>query len=101
MFFGIFICSKIMDFDLMGPSGMIFRAMPCHYFSVPLFSVPGRAKIFRAKILRAVLCHKSAGRRVRAMPGHPWLVDWRFDLAMSIYSVETYVCLHSSTQRWR
>ena len=29
-----------------GPYGMIFRAMPCHYFSVPRFSVPCRANIF-------------------------------------------------------
>ena len=41
----------------------------CQYFpcrAVPRFSVPGRAKIFRA-----VPCHKYAGPRVRAVPERP------------------------------
>ena len=50
---------------------IVFRAMPCQYFSVPSFSVPGRAKIFRAMIFRAVPCHKSPGPPFRAVPGHP------------------------------
>ena len=45
--------------------------MPCQYVSVPIFSLPCRAKIFRAKILRAVPCHKSAGPPFRAVPGLP------------------------------
>ena len=48
-----------------------FWVMPCHYFSVPIFCGPCRAKIFRAKILRAGPCHKSAGPRVRAVPRRP------------------------------
>ena len=51
---------------------IFFRAMPCHYFSVPRFSVPCRAKIFRAMIFRAGPCHKSAGPPFRAVPGRPW-----------------------------
>ena len=47
------------------------RAMLCHYVSLPLFSVPCRAKIFCAKIFHAVPCHKSAGPWVRAVPRRP------------------------------
>ena len=32
--------------EIWGAYGMIFRAMPCHFFSVPRFSVPCRANIF-------------------------------------------------------
>ena len=45
---------------------IFFRAMPCHYFSVPRFSVPCRANIFCAMIFRAGPCHKSAGPPCRA-----------------------------------
>ena len=51
---------------------IFFGAVPCHYFSVPRFSVPGRAKIFRAMIFRAGPCHKSPGPPFRAVPGRPW-----------------------------
>ena len=58
-----------------GPYAKIFRAVPCQYFSVPLFSVPGRAKIFRAMIFRAGPCHKSPGPPFRAVPGRPWSME--------------------------
>ena len=45
---------------------IFFRAMPCQYFSAPRFSVPCRAKIFRAMIFRAGPCHKSPGPPCRA-----------------------------------
>ena len=49
-----------------------FRAMASQYFSLPrFFVVPGRAKIFRAMIFRAVPCHESADPPVRAVPGRP------------------------------
>ena len=39
--------------------------------AVPIFSVPCRAKIFRAMIFRAGPCHKSPGPPCRAVPGRP------------------------------
>ena len=50
---------------------LYFCAMPCHYFPVPIFCMPCRARIFRVKILPAGPCHKSAGPRVRAVPRRP------------------------------
>ena len=49
----------------------VFRTMSCQYLSAPIFSVPGRAKIFRAKIFHAGPCHRSAGPRIRAVPRRP------------------------------
>ena len=49
------------------PKIQMFGAMSRQYVSLTIFSMPGRAKIFRAG-----QCHKSAGPRVRAVPRHPW-----------------------------
>ena len=63
-----------------------FRAMPCQYFSVPRFSVPCRAKIFRAMIFRAVPCHESAGPPFRAVPGRPCLDELAQQVGMNLFA---------------